>query len=232
MRRLREPGRWRSTFRTAAITAVVTSAFWVIAGAVWLQRLAPASPTGQALERPVVLPAAATPAPKSLPAPYVRAASGLAIPVSGVRPEQLTDTFTAARSGGRRHDAIDIMAPLGTPVVAAAAGTVEKLFNSVRGGKTIYVRSPDRKLTFLPDLRNEELRFLDRASRKELGRLTFKDGGPQGITITPDGKYLLQSLSKQARVAIIDVATRAVVGHLAAGETPDGVAYTTRVNGK
>ena len=148
MRRLREPGRWRSTFRTAAITAVVTSAFWVIAGAVWLQRLAPASPTGQALERPVVLPAAATPAPKSLPARYVRAASGLAIPVSGVRPEQLTDTFTAARSGGRRHDAIDIMAPLGTPVVAAAAGTVEKLFNSVRGGKTIYVRSPDRKLTY------------------------------------------------------------------------------------
>ena len=92
--------------------------------------------------------------------------------------------------------------------------------------------SPDRKLTFLPDLRNEELRFLDRASRKELGRLTFKDGGPQGITITPDGKYLLQSLSKQARVAIIDVATRAVLGHLAAGETPDGIAYTTRVNGK
>jgi DNA-binding beta-propeller fold protein YncE len=88
--------------------------------------------------------------------------------------------------------------------------------------------SPDRKLTFLPDLRNEELRFLDRASRKELGRLTFPGGGPQGITITPDGKYLLQSLSKQSRVAIIDVATRAVVGHLAAGETPDGVAYTNR----
>ena len=148
MRRRREPGSWRSTFRTAAVTAVVTSAFWVVAGVVWLQRLAPSSPAGQALERPVVLPAAATPAPKSLPAPYVRAASGLAIPVSGVRPEQLTDTFTAARSGGRRHDAIDILAPLGTPVVAAAAGTVEKLFLSARGGKTVYVRSPDRKTIY------------------------------------------------------------------------------------
>ena len=92
--------------------------------------------------------------------------------------------------------------------------------------------SPDRKLTFLPDLRNEELRFLDRASRKELGRLTFPGGGPQGITITPDGKYLLQSLSKESRVAIIDVAKRTVVGHLAAGETPDGIAYTSRVNGR
>jgi DNA-binding beta-propeller fold protein YncE len=90
--------------------------------------------------------------------------------------------------------------------------------------------SPDRKLTFLPDLRNEELRFLDRASRKELGRLTFPGGGPQGITITPDGKYLLQSLSKESRVAIIDVARRTVVGHLAAGETPDGIAYTSRAN--
>lgn len=91
--------------------------------------------------------------------------------------------------------------------------------------------SPDRRLTFLPDLRNEELRFLDRASRRELGRLKFPNGGPQGITITPDGRYLLQSLSKQARVAIIDVSKRIVVGHLAAGETPDGVGYTARETG-
>ena len=88
--------------------------------------------------------------------------------------------------------------------------------------------SPDRRYTFIPDLRNEELRFLDRASRRELGRLTFPQGGPQGITITPDGKYLLQSLSRQARVAVIDVTTRTVVGHIPAGDTPDGIAYTTR----
>ena len=50
----------------------------------------------------------------------------------------------AKRSSGRRHDAIDIMAPFGTPVVAAAAGTVEKLFRSDRGGNTVYIRSPDR----------------------------------------------------------------------------------------
>ena len=88
--------------------------------------------------------------------------------------------------------------------------------------------SPDRKLTFLPDLRGETLRFLERASRKELGRLTFPGGGPQGITITPDGRYLFQSLSRQGRVAIIDVSKREVVGHIATGETPDGVAYSTR----
>ena len=89
--------------------------------------------------------------------------------------------------------------------------------------------TPDRRTVLLPDLRNEELRFLERATRRELGRLSFPGGGPQGITITPDGKYVFQSLSEQGRVAIIDVASRAVRGHLEAGTTPDGVAYTTRV---
>jgi YVTN family beta-propeller protein len=90
--------------------------------------------------------------------------------------------------------------------------------------------TPDRKTVMLPDLRNEELRFVDRASKKELSRLTFAGGGPQGITITPDGRYVFQSLSQQGRVAIIDVAKRTVVGHLEAGQTPDGVVYTTQVS--
>ena len=76
------------------------------------------------------------------------APSGLAIPVDGIKADQLTDTYDAARGAGRRHDAIDIMAAEGTPVISAADGTVEKLFNSARGGITIYVRSPDRKWTF------------------------------------------------------------------------------------
>ena len=68
------------------------------------------------------------------------------MPVSGVLPTRLTDTFTDARAGGARvHDAIDIMAPRGTPVFAAVPGTVEKLFTSKAGGLTIYVRSPDRR---------------------------------------------------------------------------------------
>lgn len=72
-------------------------------------------------------------------APVV-APSGLAIPVAGVRPGDLVDTFDDARSEGRVHDAIDIMAPRGTPVVAAAPGTVARLFTSERGGLTVYVR--------------------------------------------------------------------------------------------
>jgi DNA-binding beta-propeller fold protein YncE len=73
------------------------------------------------------------------------------------------------------------------------------------------------------------LRFLDRASHREIGRISFPGGAPQGITITPDGRYALESMSGQGRVSIIDIAARAVVGHLAVGETPDGIGYTTRV---
>ena len=89
--------------------------------------------------------------------------------------------------------------------------------------------SPNNTLVLLPDLRNEELRFVERSTRKELHRIAFKDGGPQGIVFTPDGRYALMSLSKKATIAIIDVAKRTVAGYLPAGETPDGVAYTTNV---
>lgn len=73
--------------------------------------------------------------------------AGLAIPVAGVRAGELVDTFTQARAGGARvHDAIDIMAPTGRPIVASAPGTVEKLFFSRGGGGiSLYVRSLDGK---------------------------------------------------------------------------------------
>lgn len=72
----------------------------------------------------------------------------LIIPVVGVKPEQLLDTFADARSEGRTHDAIDIPAAAETPVIAAADGKILKLFQSERGGVTIYELSADQKLVF------------------------------------------------------------------------------------
>jgi len=64
------------------------------------------------------------------------------VPVQGIRREDLRDTFTDARGQGRVHDAIDIMAPRTTPVLAVEAGRIAKLFNSKQGGLTIYQFDP------------------------------------------------------------------------------------------
>lgn len=64
--------------------------------------------------------------------------SELIIPVEGVTSAQLVDTWGQARSEGRKHEGIDIMARYGTPVRATADGVVAKLFFSKRGGTTLY----------------------------------------------------------------------------------------------
>ena len=58
-------------------------------------------------------------------------------PIRGLRIADLRDTFSETRSG-HRHEAIDILAPRGTPVRAAVSGTIRKLFLSKAGGNTIY----------------------------------------------------------------------------------------------
>jgi len=75
---------------------------------------------------------------------------GLIIPVQGARWADIRDTWGDSRGGGSRgHTGTDIMAPGGTPVVAAADGVVERLFYSHGGGGiTAYVRAPDRRLSY------------------------------------------------------------------------------------
>jgi murein DD-endopeptidase MepM/ murein hydrolase activator NlpD len=83
-------------------------------------------------------------------------AARLVVPVAGVRPEQLVDSYDDARGaqsadgeGSRRHDALDILAPRGTPVVAATAGRVLKLFDSRRGGLTVYTTDESERFVLL-----------------------------------------------------------------------------------
>lgn len=115
------------------------------AGAAPATSPAPAPDTPSATASPGTNAPAATNAPAGPPAATMPAGATLLLPVQGIQPAQLHDTFNEARGGGTRpHEALDIMAARGTPVLAAIDGTVEKLFNSVPGGLTIYEFDRDR----------------------------------------------------------------------------------------
>ena len=72
----------------------------------------------------------------------------LMVPVDGVSPSDLRDSFTAPRGGGRVHGAIDILAPRGTPVVAATDGEVLRLRQNSAGGITAYLIDDARRYIF------------------------------------------------------------------------------------
>jgi murein DD-endopeptidase MepM/ murein hydrolase activator NlpD len=99
---------------------------------------------------------AATPTPKPEPTPVVDDADlaelrarALAFPVPEISPATVRDTFADRRGGGDRpHEALDIAAPRGAPVVAVDDGTVVKLFRSVPGGLTIYLFDGARRFAY------------------------------------------------------------------------------------
>lgn len=135
---------------TIVVTATLTSAAWIVAGSVYFGAPEPRDEEVQARKSATVtqLPHAGrnlaeTSGERTLSEGQ---AAHLVVPVLNVAPGQLRDTFADERGGGARlHEALDIMAPAGTPVVAAGSGTIEKLFVSEAGGNTIYIRSGDRR---------------------------------------------------------------------------------------
>ncbi len=78
---------------------------------------------------------------------YLRS-RGLMVPVLGVTVDHLSDTFYDRRGAERVHRAIDIMAPRGTPVLAADGGAILRVSSNTLGGLTIYVIDPLRRLVY------------------------------------------------------------------------------------
>ena len=73
----------------------------------------------------------------------------LTLPVQGIDASRLTSTFNDVRGGGsRRHEAIDILAPRHTPVLAVEDGKLARLLSSAAGGLTIYQYDPDERFVY------------------------------------------------------------------------------------
>ncbi len=151
----------RQRFETIAATAALTSGLWAVGLVMFSRGPIDLSPHSDSQAGHGAIAAGTGNGPVSMVAAEAANAHGdegvristgtvsLIVPVQGVRRDQLQDTYTQSRAGGMRvHNAIDIMAPRGTPVIAAAPGTVEKLFLSGNGGNTIYIRSNDRMMTY------------------------------------------------------------------------------------
>ena len=66
----------------------------------------------------------------------------LAMPVEGVKPRQIADTWGAARSNGRTHQGIDIFAVRGTPVLSSTQGIVSRVGTNSLGGKVVWIVGP------------------------------------------------------------------------------------------
>jgi murein DD-endopeptidase MepM/ murein hydrolase activator NlpD len=100
-------------------------------------------PTKKEEPSPVTPPPAAVAIPElsANPIAELRVRS-LTLPVQGIKRDELRDTFNEARGGTRKHEAMDVLAPRNTPVLAVEDGKIARLFLSAAGGITIYQFDP------------------------------------------------------------------------------------------
>ena len=95
-------------------------------------------------------PTVPAPAPAPVGADVIKALEDrdLVVPVQGIEPSQIVSNYDDDRGGGRSHEALDILAPRGTPVLAIEDGRIVKLFTSARGGLTIYQFDPSERFCY------------------------------------------------------------------------------------
>jgi len=138
--------------------------------------------------------------PATAPEAVELTARKLTIPVSGVPAEKLQRSYSDTRSGKRQHEAIDILAPRNTPVVAVEDGTVAKLFESKAGGLTIYQFDPGQQYSYYYahlDRYADGLKEGDRVRRGQvLGYVGTSGNAPKD---TPHLHFAVYRLSSQKR---------------------------------
>jgi YVTN family beta-propeller protein len=87
--------------------------------------------------------------------------------------------------------------------------------------------TPDGKLVFISDLGSSDLVVVDAANRKEVKRIKL-GGGSAGILMQPDGARAYVAVGSDNGVAVIDLKTLEVAGHVTTGRRPDGLGWAVR----
>lgn len=134
----------------AVVTIFPTGAAAVTAPVMQAPPEVEVKPTKKEEPRPVSPPSAMTTPPSPVtgyPAEHLRQRN-LTLPVQGIKRDELTDTFNEMRGSSRRHEALDVIAPRHTPVLAVEDGTIAKLFLSDAGGITIYQFDPSSQYAY------------------------------------------------------------------------------------
>lgn len=109
---------------------------------------------------------------RTMDVPEELAGRRLAVPVEGVQRRALVDTFDDARGGGdRKHEAIDILAPRNTPVLAVEDGVIARLFTSDAGGLTIYQFDPTEQFVYYYAHLERYADNLDQGNRVQKGQV-------------------------------------------------------------
>lgn len=97
---------------------------------------------------PAAPPAATVPTAEMTAAVAVLRDRKLDLPVQGASRGELRESFNDQRDGSRAHEAIDMLAPRNTPILAVEDGKIVKLFNSKAGGITIYQFDPSSRFVY------------------------------------------------------------------------------------
>ena len=108
----------------------------------------------------------------------------------------------------------------------AGKKVIDTLNANVRGANRLKF-TLDGKLVFVSSLRGSDLVILDAATRRETKRVKLGHGAA-GILMQPDGTRAYVACSPDNYVAVIDLKSLEVVGHIDAGTEPDGLAWAVR----
>jgi murein DD-endopeptidase MepM/ murein hydrolase activator NlpD len=100
-----------------------------------------------AVARPSIPSSTTTPIVEADPVSELRDRQ-LELPVRGAVRRQLRDSFNETRGSSRTHEAIDIMTPRNTPIVAVEDGAIARLFESKAGGTTVYQFDPTSRYVY------------------------------------------------------------------------------------